>query len=62
LIPGHPGIRANEIADKFARDGYVTRFVGPESFLGVSRQNIKRKIKRWMENQHLVLWRGPSTT
>jgi hypothetical protein len=62
LIPGHAGIRANEIADKLARDDHVQRFVGPESFLGVSRQNIRRKIKRWMENQQLVLWRGPCST
>jgi len=45
-----------------ARDGSVQRFVGPEPFLGVSRQNIRRKIKRWMENQHLVLWRGLCST
>jgi len=30
-------------------------------FLGVSRQNIRRKKKRWMEKQHLALWRGPCT-
>jgi len=35
----------------------VQSFVGPESFLGVSRQNTRRKVKSWMENQHLVLWR-----
>ena len=29
---------------------------------GVSRQNLRRKIKRWMENQHLVLRRGPCST
>ena len=29
---------------------------------GISRQNIRRKIKRWMENQLLVLWRGPCST
>jgi hypothetical protein len=34
-------------------------FVGPEPSLGDSKQNIRRKIKRWMDNQHLVLWRGP---
>jgi len=28
----------------------------------VSRQNIGRQIKCWMENQHLVLWRGPCNT
>jgi hypothetical protein len=39
----------------------VQRFFGPEPFLGVSWQNI-RKVKRWIENQHLVLWRGPCST
>ena len=28
----------------------------------VSRQNIRRKMKRWMGKQHLVLWRGPCST
>ena len=46
----------NEIADKLARSGSVQRFVGPEPFLGVSRQTIRRKIKRWMEKQLLALW------
>jgi hypothetical protein len=61
-VPGHAGIRRNDIADKFARDGSVQWFVGTEPFLGVSRQNIRRKIKCWMDNQHLVLWRGPCST
>ena len=61
-VPGHAGVRGNEIADKLTRDGSVQRFVGPEPFLGVSRQNIRRNLKRWMENQHLVLWRGPCST
>jgi hypothetical protein len=30
--------------------------------LGVSRQTIRKKIKRWMEEQHLALWRGPCNT
>jgi hypothetical protein len=30
--------------------------------LSLSRQNIRRKIKHWMENQHLVLWHGPCNT
>jgi hypothetical protein len=57
-VPGHAGVRGNEIADKLARGGSDQRFVGPEPFLGFSRRKI-RKIKLWMENQHLVLWRGP---
>jgi hypothetical protein len=61
-VPGHARVQGNEIADKLARDGSVQRFVGPEPFLGVSRQNIRKKIKCWMENQHLVLWHGPCST
>ena len=58
-VPGHAVVRGNEIADKLARDSSVQWFVGPEPFLGVSRQNIRRKMKCWMENQHLVLWHCP---
>jgi ribonuclease HI len=62
LVPGHAGVRGNEIADRLARDGFFQRFVGPEPFLGVSRQYIRMKMKRWMVNQHLALWRGPCST
>jgi ribonuclease HI len=61
-VPGHAVVRGNEIADKLARGGTVQRFVGRGPFVGVSRQNIRRKMKRWMEKQHLVLWRGPCST
>jgi len=61
-VPGHAGVRGNVIADKLERDGYFQRFVGPEPFLGVSNQNIRRKMKCWMNKQHLVLWRGPCST
>ena len=30
--------------------------------MGVSRQNIRKKMKCWMKNQHLALWRGPCST
>jgi len=33
-VPGHAGVRGNEIADKLARDGSVQKLVGPEIFLG----------------------------
>ena len=61
-VPEHSGVRGNEIADKLARDGSVQKFVGPEPSPGVSRQNIRRKIKRWMDNQHLATYRGVSST
>jgi hypothetical protein len=55
-------VRGNEIADRLARSGSGQRFIGPEPFLGVSRQNIRKKKKRWIKNQHLALWRGPCST
>jgi hypothetical protein len=61
-VPGHAGVRGNEIADRLTRDGSVQRFVKPEPVLGVSRQNIRRKTKHWMDKQHLALWRGPCST
>ena len=51
-------MRGNEIAKKVEGDGYIQRVVVPAPFLGVSRQNIRRNIKRWMGNQHQVLCCG----
>ena len=59
---GHAGVRGNKITDKLERSGSVRHFVGPEPFLGVSRQNIIRKLKFWMEKQHQVLWCVPCST
>ena len=39
-IPGHAGVRGNEIADDLARDGSALKLVGPEPALGVFRQDI----------------------
>jgi hypothetical protein len=58
-VPGHAGVRGNEIADRLARSGSAQRFVGLEPFLRVSRQIIRRKMKRWMKKQHLALWGVP---
>lgn len=49
-------VRGNEIADGLAREGIVHYFVGPKSALGVSRQNTRKKIKRWIYNQHMEMW------
>jgi len=61
-VPGHAGVWANKTADMLARDGSVQKFAGPELSLVVSRQNIRRKIKCLMDNQHLARWRGLSST
>jgi hypothetical protein len=61
-VPGHAGVRGNEIADRLARSGSSQWFIGCEPFLRVSRQNVRKKMKHWMKNQHLALWRGPCST
>jgi ribonuclease HI len=61
-VPGHARVQGNEIASKLARDSSVQKFVGLKPFLWVSRQNIRRKIKCWMDNQHLAMWCGPCST
>ena len=33
-VPGHAGVKGNEIADKLTRSGFGQRFIGPEPFLG----------------------------
>jgi len=60
--PGHAGVRVNQIADELTRDGSALKFVGPEIALGVSRQGIRRRIRRWLVNQHWVRWRGLGDT
>jgi hypothetical protein len=61
-VQGHAGVRGNETAHRLARSGSGQRFIGPEPFLGVSRQNIRQKLKRWMKNQNLAFWRSPCST
>jgi hypothetical protein len=57
-VTGHAGVWGKEIADELARGGSVLEFVGPELALGVYRQDIQRRIRHWLVNQHWVWWRG----
>jgi ribonuclease HI len=57
-VPGHAGIRGNEIADELARSGSVRGFVGPEPALGVSRRSVQHRLNRCVINQHRARWRG----
>ena len=40
----------------------VLRFVGPEPALGVSRQDTRRRIRRWLDNRHWAWWCGLGDT
>ena len=61
-VPGRSGVRGNETDDELAKKGTVHQFAGPEPALGVSRQNISKKIKRWINNQHVAMWWGLTST
>ena len=55
-VPGRAGVQGNEIADKLARDGSVLKLVGPQPALGVPKQDIQRRVRRWVVNQHWIWW------
>jgi hypothetical protein len=56
-VPGHAGVRGNEIADRLTRSGSASGFVGPEPALGVLKQDLSSKTGRWLVNQHQRRWR-----
>jgi len=56
-VPGHAGIRCNEIADELTRGGSALRFHGPEPALGVSRHDIQKRLSCWLTNQQGAQWR-----
>jgi hypothetical protein len=55
-VPGHAGVRGNETADRLARNGSASGFVGPEPALRVSKQDLSSQIGRWLANQHQRRW------
>ncbi|XP_018310269.1 uncharacterized protein [Mycetomoellerius zeteki] len=52
-VPGHSGIRGNEIADELARGGSSARLMGPEPALGLPSCICKTKIKGWLCDRHI---------
>jgi hypothetical protein len=61
-VPGHSRVCGNESADELPSRGTVHLFAGSEPALGVSGQNIRKKIKCSMDNQHMAIWRDLSST
>ena len=59
-FPGHAGLRGNRRQAR--KEWFCSAVCWTGAFLGVSRQNIRRKIKRWMGKQHVAFWRGPCST
>jgi len=61
-VPGHAGVRGNEIADELARGSSVFGLFGPEVALGVSRRDIQKRLSCWLVNQQWARWRGLGDT
>jgi hypothetical protein len=61
-VPGHAGVRGNEIADELAGGSSLQGFLGTEPSLRVSRRDIPKRISRWLANQQWVQWRGLGDT
>jgi len=61
-VPGHAGVRGNEIADELARGGSALGFLGPKPALGVSRCDIRKRLSRWLINQQWASWRDLGNT
>ncbi|KAJ8911853.1 hypothetical protein NQ315_012518 [Exocentrus adspersus] len=57
-IPGHVGLKGNEVADSLARRGATLEFIGPEPVLGLSYSTARSVIRTWAEGDTLQYWRG----
>ncbi|KAJ8914017.1 hypothetical protein NQ315_012040 [Exocentrus adspersus] len=57
-IPGHVGLKGNEVADSLARRGAASEFIGPEPILGLSYSTARSVISTWAEGDTLQYWRG----
>jgi hypothetical protein len=55
-------VSVKKIANAFAREGFAHQFVGPEPTMGLSRQNIRHRIKGWLFDQYMTLWRDLTST
>ena len=61
-VSGHSEICGNETVHELIREGSIHQSVVTEPTLGISGQNVKKKIKCWPVKQHMPLWQGLTST
>ncbi|CAB0039097.1 unnamed protein product [Trichogramma brassicae] len=55
-VPGHMGIKGNEIADRLANLGSRNIPEEPEPIIGLARSQIRCTIMEWTESKHKEWW------
>ena len=56
MVPGHNGVRGNEIADKLAKHGATTPFEGPEPGMGLGQSFLKSLLKNKVTEETNKYW------
>lgn len=60
-VPAHTNIEGNEKADKLAKKGSDTPFIGPEPAFGIPLTSFKAANKNWLLNQSNNHWNKSET-
>jgi Mn-containing catalase len=53
-VPEHSWVNGNETANGLTRERNFQQFI--------SRQNTRKNIKHWIDNQHMAMWQGLNST
>ncbi len=56
-VPGHEGHLGNEIADRLAKRGTKTEFIGPLPVIPCDKGVNHRKIRKWAGDRHKDKWK-----
>lgn len=57
-VPRHTGIESNEQADLLAKKAAKSTPIGPEFFIGLTRNHYKRHIREWEEYRKTLYWKN----